>query len=436
MYGQEQSSQTLVIANSKAWKPFSFINQEGKADGILIDYWKEYGRKNNIKVEFLLLDWQSSLDAVKDGKADIHAGLLWSENRESYLDYAPVIMSIDTQLYISQELIGTDLNEFMFGNHGYAIGVVKGGYEEEFTRLHFPNLNLIVYANNQKMIEAAFDGDLHGFVADLHVANFYLFTSKDPRRFIGVRHLYSGDLRAAVQEGNSTLQKQVSEGMLDFTDGDKMKLFNRWMYVNTVYPEYFFHAIFIGIVLIGGTYILVLRIAVKRKTQALETANLNLKRLSETDQLTGLSNRRHFTIELKQRLELSGSVSVCIFDIDDFKLINDRYGHQVGDEVIHAVANATRQVVSEEHLLARIGGEEFAVVSNNLDYSSTVALAENVCQAVRELSLGDETYPSVTVSVGCAFYAQNTDSVTLSDADHLMYQSKQAGKDRVTAKRY
>ncbi|RTZ17527.1 sensor domain-containing diguanylate cyclase [Vibrio aquaticus] len=433
---QEPSSQTLVIANSKAWKPFSFINNEGKADGILIDYWKEYGRKNNIKVEFLLLDWQSSLDAVKDGRADLHAGLLWSENRDTYLDYAPVIMSIDTQFYISQELIGIDLNDFMFGNHGYAIGVVKGGYEEEFTRLHFPNLNLIVYANNQEMIDAAFDGDLQGFVADLHVANFYLFTSNDPRRFIGVRHLYSGDLRAAVKEGNRALQKQVSEGMLDFTDGDKMKIFNRWMYVNTVYPEYFFHAIFVGVVLIGGTYIFVLRIAVKRKTQALEAANLNLKHLSETDQLTGLSNRRHFTVELKQRLELSGSVSICIFDIDDFKLINDRYGHQIGDDVIHAVASAARQVVPEESLLARIGGEEFAIVSNNLDYASAVNLAESVCQAVRELALVGEEYPNVTVSVGCAYYSKHTDSVTLSDADHLMYQSKQAGKDRVTANHY
>lgn len=173
----------LVIANSKAWKPFSFINHKGDPDGILVDYWREYGRKNNVEVEFLLLDWQASLDAVRDGQADIHAGLLWSEQRDSYLDYAPEILSIDTQMYIGQALIGTNLDAFMLGEHQYLVGVVAGGYEEEFTRRHFPNLNLISYSNNQLMIEAAFNGELDAFVADLQVANFYLFSSDEPQRF-------------------------------------------------------------------------------------------------------------------------------------------------------------------------------------------------------------------------------------------------------------
>ena len=356
-----EQSDKLVIANSKAWKPFSFINHKGEPDGILVDYWREYGRKNNVEIEFLLLDWQASLDAVRDGQADIHAGLLWSEQRDSYLDYAPEILSIDTQMYIGQALIGTNLDAFMLGEHQHLVGVVAGGYEEEFTKRHFPNLNLISYSNNQLMIEAAFNGELDAFVADLQVANFYLFSSDEPQRFIGVRHLYSGNLRAAVREGNVELQQEITRGINEFDNDEKQQIFNRWMYVNTVYPDYLVPVAALIIGIVTFSYIVALKITVKVRTNALEQVNLELKKLSETDQLTELSNRRHFVNEFQQRLKEGGSITVMIFDIDDFKQINDNYGHQTGDIVIKSVAHAANDTLSDLHLMGRIGGEEFAV---------------------------------------------------------------------------
>lgn len=432
-WGQADSPQKLVVANSKAWKPFSFINQEGKPDGILIEYWQEFGQKNNIDVEFLLLDWQSSLDAVKDGRADVHAGLLWSEGRDSYLDFTAGIMSIDTQLFISQEHIGSSLDEFMLSKHDNKVGVVAGGYEEEFTKLHFPNLNLVSFANNKLMIESAFAGELDAFVADLQVANFYIHTSQKAPKFVGVRHLYSGELRAAVAEGNTALQERISQGINSFDVEDKQKIFNRWMYINTVYPDYLIplSALAIGLVTFG--YIVTLNITVKVKTKALEQANRELKVLSETDQLTGLSNRRHFVEELKQRLASEAAISVMIFDIDDFKNINDTYGHQTGDEVIKSVAHSAADIVPEQHLIGRIGGEEFAIVMCGEEFGKVVDIAESLCARIRHLSILDNPSIKVSVSLGCAHYLSNNGEITLSDADHLMYQSKLEGKDRVTA---
>ncbi|WP_052706142.1 transporter substrate-binding domain-containing diguanylate cyclase [Vibrio galatheae] len=425
----------LVVANSKAWKPFSFINQKGEPDGILIDYWREYGRKNAVAIEFLLLDWQGSLDAVKDGRADIHAGLLWSEQRDSYLDYAPEIITIDTQMYINQDLIGTDLDEFMLGKHQYQVGVVTGGYEEEFTQRHFPNLNLNSYANNQLMIDAAFNGELDAFVAELQVANFYLFSSRDPQRFVGVRHLYSGELRAAVAEGNKELQQQITRGMNTFGVDDKQKVLNRWMYVSTVYPEYLFPiaALIIGVATLA--YIVALNLTVKVRTRALKQANMELKKLAETDQLTELSNRRHFFEEFQNWLYAGGSIAVMVFDIDDFKKVNDNFGHQTGDEVIKSVAHAASGVLGENDLMGRVGGEEFAVALSGIRFEEALAVAEKICNVIRKVRL--QQYPDlkVTVSLGCAYYSKAQLSSSLSDADKLMYQSKTEGKDRVTAKR-
>lgn len=432
-WGQSEAPQKLVIANSKAWKPFSFINHNGQPDGILIEYWQEYGQKNNIEIEFLLLDWQSSLDAVQDGRADLHAGLLWSEAREGYLDFSPVILSIDTQLFISQELIGTSLDDFMLSEHDHRVGVVEGGYEEEFTRLHFPNLNLISYANNKVMIESAFSGELDAFVADLQVANFYLQTSQQMPKFIGVRHLYSGDLRAAVSEGNSQLQQQISDGVQSFPLEDKQKILNRWMYINTVYPDFLLPLSALAIGLFTFGYIVTLNITVKAKTKALEQANQELKVLSETDQLTGLSNRRHFVEEFEKRQARADSISVMIFDIDDFKQINDTHGHQVGDDVIRCVAEAANSMVPKQHLIGRIGGEEFAVVINGEEFDKAVDIADGICEQIRSLMVLGNDSLMVSVSLGCAHYSTKREDVSLSDADHLMYQSKLEGKDRVTA---
>lgn len=109
---EEQERKTLRVTNSKAWKPFSYLAEDGSPRGILIDLWKLYGEQNGVDIEFVLVDWNDSLTAVEEGKADVHAGMLWSEPRELRFDFAEPIMTINTQLYLSQRIITTDLNFF------------------------------------------------------------------------------------------------------------------------------------------------------------------------------------------------------------------------------------------------------------------------------------------------------------------------------------
>ncbi|GLT17039.1 sensor domain-containing diguanylate cyclase [Vibrio zhanjiangensis] len=426
----EPELRPLIVTNSKAWKPFSYLDDDQQPAGILIDYWKLFAKHNNIEIEFLLLDWNESLEAVKTGKADIHAGLLWSERREAYLDYTPSIITIDTQMYISRDLIGLDLNNFMLGNHEYSVGVVMGGYEEEFTRKNYPNLTLAVFSNNQKMIDAAFKGEISAFVADLQVGNFYLLTSNRTNAFVGVRNLYSGDLRAAVKEGNKTLQELVIKGQDAITESEKKRILSRWMHINTVYPTFLAPALIVialfGVIL----YIFALRYSVRMKTRELAKANEELKKLSETDYLTGLSNRRHFVAEFQKHLDNSGDLCVMVFDIDDFKMINDTYGHQVGDDVIKTVAKTIQACVGSDQLLGRIGGEEFALVMNDQDELRVQELSHAICDLVRNIDFGGQPPYKVTLSLGCAYYPSAHNEIQLSDADHLMYQAKAQGKDR------
>jgi diguanylate cyclase len=160
--------------------------------------------------------------------------------------------------------------------------------------------------------------------------------------------------------------------------------------------------------------------------------------LALTDPLTGLLNRRGFDSQM-QRIS-HGSVQGCtllIVDIDHFKAINDAHGHLLGDKVIIAVANVLRGCIGERGPIARIGGEEFAVLLSHTSSAGGVELAERIRAAVERGKIrrtdSDESIGNVTVSLGLATCGENEQFEAMSArADRALYQSKTAGRNRVT----
>ena len=123
------------------------------------------------------------------------------------------------------------------------------------------------------------------------------------------------------------------------------------------------------------------------KTRLL-TAEARQRRMAELDPLTGLLNRRSFDASLedvfaRKRAGEDGETSLVLFDFDDFKLINDLYGHPVGDAVLRAVAVAAQQVIRQGDRLARIGGDEFAVLADGAGPDGVMRLVEALDHAIR-----------------------------------------------------
>jgi diguanylate cyclase len=160
--------------------------------------------------------------------------------------------------------------------------------------------------------------------------------------------------------------------------------------------------------------------------------------LALSDPLTGLLNRRGFE-QQRQRLcgKSAAGLTMLIIDIDHFKAINDAHGHLLGDRVIAAVANVLRSCVGERGPIARMGGEEFAVMLSHTSSAGGVELAERIRSNVQHGKIRradtDETIGNVTVSVGVASCGENEQFESmLSRADRALYQSKTAGRNRVT----
>jgi diguanylate cyclase (GGDEF)-like protein len=172
---------------------------------------------------------------------------------------------------------------------------------------------------------------------------------------------------------------------------------------------------------------------------ALDNARLHgiVQRQAVTDELTGLANRRSFqeTLEAElRRAERFGNTLALIFaDIDDFKRVNDRFGHGVGDEVLRAFADVLRHRVRSIDLAVRLGGEEFAILLPETDAAGAESLAESLRVAASELVI--PVGPSsvhVTASFGVAAFPEihGADDL-MTSADLALYTAKRQGKDCV-----
>ncbi|WP_394201729.1 diguanylate cyclase [Shewanella waksmanii] len=425
------SNETLVVANSKAWKPFSYLDSNNQPQGLLIDYWQAYGDINNINIEFKLTDWNQSLALVRNGKADVHAGLLWSNQRDQFFDYLPGLITIETQLFFANALLGTSVESFLVSGE---VGVVSGGYEKEHMQQHFPNTTLIEFANNELMLSAAFAGKIAAFVADYQVANFYLYTEKQSSKFVAVKHLYSGTVRPAVKQDNHFLHHQLAQGFANITDNDRARIERKWFHIETIYPRYWLHFATLILALVIVSYTIHLRRAVAFKTQELQVKNAELTQLAWQDQLTGIANRRCFIDKLTSgEMQQAVSVGLVIFDIDDFKKINDQYGHPVGDQVIAKLANRVAAMTKAEQVFARIGGEEFALLVSNINKQNLTAFVHDVWQCVQAEKFNtDVGLLQITISIGAVWREVSADldfNELVSLADRQMYVAKATGKN-------
>jgi diguanylate cyclase (GGDEF)-like protein len=152
---------------------------------------------------------------------------------------------------------------------------------------------------------------------------------------------------------------------------------------------------------------------------------------ASTDSLTGVANREGFRRYLAGTLsEARLPAAVLFVDIDDFKSINDEFGHEFGDKILCIVASLLKKFVRGGDLVVRWGGEEFIVFLWNTSIDQAFTVAERICKAVRDcdLPLGAE----ITVSIGCSG-TNDVDKVSrlVATADNALYQAKHAGKDRV-----
>jgi diguanylate cyclase (GGDEF)-like protein len=173
----------------------------------------------------------------------------------------------------------------------------------------------------------------------------------------------------------------------------------------------------------------------------LQKENSQLKRLSITDQLTNIYNHGYFYARLEEEFDRASRydtiLSCIMIDIDNFKMVNDSYGHTKGDDVLREVAQAIKRTIRKSDLVARYGGEEFAILLPHTDLERAMKGAERVRKVIENLDFTNVSKDfRVTVSAGVATFPEkgldnSRDIIAL--ADKALYEAKKRGKNRTFA---
>jgi diguanylate cyclase (GGDEF)-like protein len=163
-----------------------------------------------------------------------------------------------------------------------------------------------------------------------------------------------------------------------------------------------------------------------------------VSKTSTKDELTGLYLRDVFDVVLRQKVEETKRndqpLSLLMMDIDDFKIVNDTYGHQLGDNVLKTIGSTINSLVRKMDLPARYGGEEMAIIMPDANRKQVFEVAERIRKEISQLKF--ENF-SVTISIGIGIVSREikTPEKLLKAADNALYQAKDKGKNRVIIKR-
>jgi len=202
--------------------------------------------------------------------------------------------------------------------------------------------------------------------------------------------------------------------------------------MSSAYPAGFRWALYSAVASLGSVWLIMM---LARRIDAMDAERTAATELSRHDALTGLANRRAFDDFLLESFNLARrhrhALSLVLLDVDRFKSYNDAFGHPAGDELLRTLAGLLQCVGRETDLVARIGGEEFAIVLPETDLEGAEALAERVRAAVERST---SFRRPVTVSLGIAALAEDTagPATLVHDCDAALYGAKEAGRNRVS----
>lgn len=415
------------------WMPYEKIDEHGSHIGIAADFMELASTKLGIPIELVpTTSWQESLDFAKARTCDILSLLNKTDERAQYLrftdpyiDAAVVLVARDEVLY---------LNGFEdLTNH--TLGVIEGYVYESYIRQNYPDVRLVYVDNLKDALLRVSNGDIFAAVDSLFIVSHHMQNLGLSNLKIAGQTDFTHALRVGVRNDDLLMLTAMQKVMDDIGPKERNEIMRKWFSFRFELGTDYSRVWQVVIIAILGLAFVIYRYQVqKRFNRRLQEKNRELERLSETDRLTGVFNRMKLDDVLAAEYERSRryhrDMSVVMFDLDHFKDINDTYGHQEGDQVLIACAEAVRENIRKHDVFGRWGGEEFLILCPETDAKGAEQLAEHLRKAIEGMYVGRAG--RFTASFGVAELALTDDTKRLvGHADKALYAAKQSGRNRV-----
>ena len=226
----------LVIAHNLSHPPYKFVDENGQSQGLIVDLWRLWSKKTGIPVRFKGAPFQETVDMVRDGRAQINAGLFSTGERREFMDFSTPIHGVSYYIVFHKNILGLSAPEDL---KGFKVGVPAGGYTEQFMRQFHPGLDLAPYKDYPALFSAAQKGEIRVFIAPIENLRDYLKEHYLPNdyRYDGARPVFVRNYRAGIAKGNKALLEAVNRGLDAITPEERGGLEQKWLGWTRVRPK-------------------------------------------------------------------------------------------------------------------------------------------------------------------------------------------------------
>lgn len=208
--------------------PYTFEDEKGEAQGMAIELLRLWSKKTGIEIRFKSAPWDKSLKLMQEEKADIHASLYYTEERDNYMDYASIVASSHGCIFFNKNIINIKgFNDLI----AYRVGVVRGSFHEDYMQKNHPEIKIVSYLEFPQMLNAAQNGEIHVFIDDLG-ATIYRLKQKgliNEFRYNKNNELYRNNFWFAVAEGDSNLVSAIRKGITLITPEERAAIERKWL---------------------------------------------------------------------------------------------------------------------------------------------------------------------------------------------------------------
>ncbi|MCW8916413.1 MAG: diguanylate cyclase [Magnetovibrio sp.] len=415
------------------WMPYESIDKNGQHIGIAADFIALISKEIETPIELVpTTSWQQSLGFAEQKKCDILSLLNQSGERDQFLNYTTPYINAAVVLVAKDDVVY--LNSFKALN-SQTLAVVQGSVYETHIRKHFPDVHLVYVESLDGALKRVSRGEVFAAVGSLFTASHHIQKLGLSNLKIAGQTDLTHKLRIGVRKDDLQLLSILQKAINNIDPKLRNEVIRNWssfrFEMDTDNSRLWQISL---IVLLGAVFVVYRYLLQRRFNLRLKINNKELQHLPETDQLTGVYNRKKTDMLLRVELERSQrygrDMSVVMFDLDHFKSINDTYGYQEGDRVLTAVVTMVKGHMRQHDILGRWGGEEFLVLCPETDLQGARELAENLCAEFAKMNFGK--IGVVTASFGVAQNTATDDARRLiRRADDALSNAKQSGRNRV-----
>lgn len=416
-----ENTQSLTVCINPDWYPYeSYTNNQHQ--GVISGYLEQI--LGYLDLEFKIVPsatWSDTLIMARNGECEIVAGAMQTVQRSKYLNFSRPYLSIPAVLATLPHNSSIELKD-------QRIAVKNKSAFHDILSHRFPAAQLIPIDNMVKGFHMIINGEADALAGAEASLLHKLKEHQIADLAISDRLHDNWDISVAVSPDAPVLLTLLNKAIAEIPQQRHDEILNRWFMVEYKYTldDSTLWQIFAVITILVAVMLY--------RYWLLHRYNRKLKHMAEHDPLTGALSRRKAHDEMENYIALSNrysrNLSLIFFDIDDFKLINDNFGHSLGDQVLIELTQLVQSRTRESDHLGRWGGEEFILTLPECDLETARMLADKIRREIADHVF--QTNTPVTCSFGIAQYIKGeTADNFINRADTAMYEAKTQGKNCV-----